>query len=157
MKKNILVTNCIFFIINVTLLIINIKPNNTSSDIISSNKITHKIIYDTIRSTIDKSKLVEAFIQVESTGNNNAVNKYSKASGCLQLMPIMVEDANRISGKNYSLDDRFDRNKSIEMFHIIMEYYNPTYDLHYACKLWNPKSSIGYHRAIEKEYNKLIN
>ena len=75
MKKNILITNCIFFIINITLLIINIKPNNTSSDIKSSNEIIYETIYDTIRSTIDKSKLVEAFIQVESTGNNNAVNK----------------------------------------------------------------------------------
>lgn len=116
------------------------------------------IIYDTVSFYhVNKDKLVEAFIQIESSGKNDAVNSRTKATGCLQLMPVMVDDANRISGKNYSLDDRYNRRKSIEMFHIIMEHYNPNYDLHLACKIWNPKSSVGYHRKIEKKYNELNN
>lgn len=137
-------------------LIFGLKKNSEPNYFSRDEK--YDIIYDTVSFYhINKDKLVEAFIQIESSGSDDAVNEKTKASGCLQLMPVMVNDANRISGKNYSLDDRFNRKKSIEMFHIIMEHYNPNYDLHLACKLWNPKSSVGYHRKIEKKYNELLN
>lgn len=107
--------------------------------------------------TIDKHKLVEAFIQVESEGKNNAVNKTSGATGCLQLMPIQVKEANRLLGRNkYKLSDRLNRQKSIEIFHLIMKHKNPDYDIHLACKIWNPKSKLSYHTKVVKEYEKLI-
>lgn len=106
---------------------------------------------------IDKHKLVEAFIQVESEGNNRAVNKVSGATGCLQLIPIQVKEANRLIGYNkYKLSDRTNRRKSIEIFHVIMQHKNPEYDIHLACKIWNPRSKLSYHTAIEKKYNELI-
>lgn len=106
---------------------------------------------------IDKHKLVEAFIQVESEGDNYAVNKVSGATGCLQLMPIQVKEANRLLGRNkYKLSDRTNRAKSIEIFHLIMRQKNPEYDIHLACKIWNPKSKLSYHTKVVKEYEKLI-
>lgn len=106
---------------------------------------------------IDKHKLVEAFIQVESEGNNRAVNKDSGATGCLQLTNTMILEANRLIGRNkYKLSDRTSRRKSIEIFHVIMQHKNPTYDIHLAAKIWNPRSKLSYHTAIEKKYNELI-
>ena len=106
---------------------------------------------------IDKHKLVEAFISIESNWDNKAVNKKTKATGCLQLMPIQVKEANRLIGYNkYKLSDRTSRRRSIEIFHVIIQHKNPTYDIHLACKIWNPRSKLSYHTAIEKKYNELI-
>lgn len=69
-------------------------------------------------------KLVEALIQVESRGNENAIgdtNLGEPSVGVLQIRPIMVREVNRIlkrtgSEKRYKKKDRFSREKSIEMF-----------------------------------------
>ena len=106
---------------------------------------------------IDKETLVRAFIQVESEGNDKAINRKTNAVGCLQIRKPVIQDANRILGKErYKMSDRTNRAKSVEMFHIMMEHYNPKYDLHLAAKTWNPTSGSAYHRKIEKAYNELI-
>lgn len=69
---------------------------------------------------------VTAVIYVESRGNDSAYNKSEEAVGCLQIRPIMVREVNRkLSIWNapfrYTLDDRWDRQKSIEMFEIMAE------------------------------------
>lgn len=107
--------------------------------------------------TIDKHKLVQAFIRVESSGNDLAINPESKATGCLQQMPIMIREANRLVGYDkYKLSDRTDRSKSVEIFHLIMERKNPDYDIARACIIWNPRGGYKYLLKIEKEYNQLI-
>ena len=69
--------------------------------------------------------LIAAIIQVESSGNDNAVGDGGKAVGAFQIHPIMVEDVNRIAGDTkYTLDDRTNRAKSRAMF--------LTYSRHYA-------------------------
>src|SRR5690606_4876146 len=40
-----------------------------------------------------------------------------------QIWPVMVEEVNRISGKNFTLNDRFDVDKSEEMAFIYLNYY----------------------------------
>ena len=64
---------------------------------------------------------IEATIYVESRGNDSAHNVSEDAVGCLQIRPIMVREVNRLMAidklsKRYSLDDRWSRIKSIEMF-----------------------------------------
>lgn len=104
----------------------------------------------------DKKSLINAFIEVESNGVDSAINKKSGAAGCLQIMPILIDEANRLSGyEKYTLNDRFSREKSEEIFYLIMDKKNPKYDLHLACKIWNPKSKLSYHMAIEKKYKEL--
>tara|TARA_R110000764_G_scaffold56593_2_gene123271 strand:+ start:180 stop:665 length:486 start_codon:yes stop_codon:yes gene_type:complete len=71
---------------------------------------------------------VDAVIYVESRGNDSAVGDNGKAVGCLQMHPIMVREVNRILAKydiptTYTLEDRYSREKSIEMFNIISEEY----------------------------------
>lgn len=106
---------------------------------------------------VDKYKLAEAFAYVESGNNPKAVNKHTKATGVLQIMPIMVEEANRLAGyKKYRLSDRTSKKKSFELFHFIMQHKNPEYDIALACYIWNPNGKVKYVRDIEKKYKELI-
>lgn len=118
------------------------------------------VIHDTIKieNEIDKDKLCEAFAYVESRNNVNAINEKTKATGILQIMPILIDEANRLEGYDkYKLSDRTNKEKSFELFHLIMQHKNPTYDIHLACKLWNPRCKLSYHREIENKYYELIN
>ena len=69
--------------------------------------------------------LLLVLIFIESSGNDKAVN--GEAAGCLQITPILVKDVNRIAGTNFTLEDRFDRKKSIEMAQIYLTYYGKVY------------------------------
>lgn len=69
---------------------------------------------------------VAAVIQVESRGNDNAYCPKEDAVGCLQIRPIMVREVNRILKLNniqmrYTLNDRWSRVRSLEMFEIMAE------------------------------------
>ena len=96
---------------------------------------TQRVIKDTISGEVVSSKthyeptwddFVEAVIYVESRGSDDAYNIKEKAAGCLQIRPIMVREINRKLKKwnapfRYTLDDRWNREKSIEMFEIMAE------------------------------------
>ena len=62
---------------------------------------------------------------VESSGLDNRYNKRSGATGPLQIKQILIDDINRIIGKPhwYVLQDAYSLAESIEMFHIVMDYY----------------------------------
>tara|TARA_R110000868_G_scaffold9795_1_gene48206 strand:- start:7972 stop:8475 length:504 start_codon:yes stop_codon:yes gene_type:complete len=69
---------------------------------------------------------VEAVIFIESKGDDSAYNEKEKAVGCLQIRPIMVRELNRqltISDADfrYTLKDRWNRRKSVEMFEVMAE------------------------------------
>lgn len=107
------------------------------------------------RYTPDWNAFIEALIIVESRGDSEAVGTRNDV-GVLQITPIMINDANRIIGEpRYALDDRTDRDKSIEIFNIIQNHYNPDHDLHFALKIWNSKAPVSYHRAVMTEYDRL--
>jgi len=84
--------------------------------------------------------LIPVLIQVESGGDVNAIGDGGKAVGCLQIHEIMVDDVNRIAEMQgwwdvhnfynydeFTLDDRFDENKSIQMCEYYLEYYYNRY------------------------------
>lgn len=82
--------------------------------------------------------LIKAIEQVESCGRIDAVGDNGKAVGCLQIHKIMVDDINRIVGKDkYTYQDRLNRQKSYEMAEIYFTHYckNMTDDETIAC--WN--------------------
>jgi hypothetical protein len=80
---------------------------------------------------------------VESSGNNLAVGDKGKAVGALQIHPVMVEDINRIlklkkSTKTYTLEDRKDRAKSIQMASIFFQHYvKDLRDYETMARAWN--------------------
>ena len=73
--------------------------------------------------------LLSAIMYVESSYNDSAYNSYEDAVGCLQIRKCMVDDVNRIlrrqkSDLRFTYDDRWLRNKSIQMFGIYCRHYN---------------------------------
>jgi len=93
-----------------------VEEDTTSVEVVSSKTQTE----------LNWNDFVSAVIYVESRGNDSAYNKSEEAVGCLQIRPIMVREVNRkLSIWNapfrYTLDDRWDRQKSIEMFEIMAE------------------------------------
>lgn len=92
--------------------------------------------------TVDTEKkwhaVIEAISMVESTCNPKAVSSDGKYVGYLQISKILVRECNRILGKEtYTYDDRYDKQKSIEMFIIYQERYNPEGNIEKAIRLWN--------------------
>ena len=99
----------------------------------------------------------EALIWVESKGYSNVVGKKDDV-GVLQITPILLQDCNRIVGyEKYYLNDRYDRDKSIEMFNLIQDHYNPQHDFHWALKLWNSGAPLSYHRKVMDKFNEIKN
>jgi len=114
----------------------------------------------------DWDRLVNAIIYVESRGNDSAIGDGGKAVGCLQIHPICVREVNRILRKNdmplvYTLEDRYNRTKSIEMFNIIAEQYECceyTTFIEYAeivARRWNGGTRGDKKRATIKYFNKV--
>ena len=97
----------------------------------------------------------EAVARVESGQNSNAVGDKDDV-GYLQITPICVAEANRISGKKYTLEDRKSIQKSIEIWDIIQDFYNPTHNHHLALKIWNSKAPLSYHTKVMETFNNMI-
>jgi hypothetical protein len=109
---------------------------------------------------IEQPKLVQALIMVESSGKDNAYNASEDAVGCLQIRPIMVREVNRILRKQgdtlrFKLKDRWDRDKSLEMFHIWREYHHPNSTDEVIARNWNGGPD-GYQQESTIKYWKKV-
>lgn len=111
--------------------------------------------------------LIESIMKIESEFNPNVISANGQCVGILQITPIVIKDCNRIlkdfnSNVRYTLKDRLDKNKSIEIFNIIQEYYNPSKNIEKAIRLWNGGSSYSktktekYYQKVIKEYHKRL-
>lgn len=107
------------------------------------------------------SRLITAIATVESQLNEKAVSK--DCVGYLQIRPIVVEECNNIlkqqnSKKRYTLNDRKNKQKSIEMFYMIQEKFNPSNNIEKALWVWNAgpyskKRPSEYIKKVMKAYN----
>ena len=109
---------------------------------------------------IDMLNIINAIMEVESNGRDNAYNESEDAVGCLQIRQTMVNDVNRIltrqgSDLRYTYDCRWNRDKSIEMFNIFIDYYGLTTAEEMA-RCWNggPRGinnpyTLGYWNKVE--------
>ena len=110
--------------------------------------------------------LVHALIIVESQGNDSAVGDThlgSPSIGVLQIRPIMVREVNRIlklkgTEHRYKMSDRWDREKSIEMFLIWKEFHHDDSDYEAIARSWNggpkgPKNprTYNYWKKVEQQ------
>lgn len=108
----------------------------------------------------DLSRLITAIATVESKLNEKAVSK--DCVGYLQIRPIVVQECNNIlkqrnSTKRYTLSDRLNKKKSIEMFYLIQEKFNTSYNVEKALCIWNAgpyskKKPTKYVEKVMKEY-----
>ena len=104
--------------------------------------------------------ITSALIYVESRGNDRAYNSSEEAVGCLQIRPIMVREVNRIlkkTGKEerFDLEDRWDREKSLEMFHIWREYHHPNSTDEVIARNWNGGPN-GFNKESTLKYWKKV-
>ena len=108
--------------------------------------------------------IVKAVISVELNGNDNIlVNKKENAVGVLQIRPIMVREVNFILHKHrFTLTDRWDSVKSVEMFKIYQDKFNPKWNVERAARLWNggrmgmrKKATFRYYKRVLKKYLRL--
>lgn len=100
---------------------------------------------------------ISAIVSVESNGKWDAKGKNNDV-GVLQITPILVRDCNRILGREkYTLADRLDSLKSVEMFNVMQKHYNPQRDYHWALKLWNSGAPLSYHRKVMDKFNEIKN
>lgn len=112
----------------------------------------------------DWGKVIDAIVMVESKGNPKAFNKNGNCAGLLQITPGLVKQCNiwlraKKSKKRYTLADRYNVEKSKEMFVMIQSYYNKTNDVEKAIRIWNGgpgytiKGTNGYLKKVMKYYN----
>lgn len=106
-------------------------------------------------------EIVLGMIQVESNGNDEAYNELEDAVGCLQIRPIMVREVNRIlkmKGEEYrfKMKDRWDREKSLEMFWIWRDYHHPDSDYEIIARNWNGGPN-GYKKKSTEKYWEKVN
>lgn len=93
--------------------------------------------------------VIEALIQVESKGNSKA--QHGASVGVLQITPVLVAECNNIlrrrkSNKRYKLSDRWNKQKSIEMFLLFQSWFNPLRNVEQAIRSWNG----GMHYSIQR-------
>lgn len=133
------------FILCIVLILISVSCSNRGNN----NIFGIDYIIPTKPVISDWDIFVKALIEVESSNNQYAVGK-SNDVGILQITPIYVKEVNRISGKSFTLEDRLSIDKSMEMFNIMQDHYNPSRDINKAIKLHNPKAGNKY---SDKIYN----
>lgn len=119
-----------------------------------------ELVSKSIEPIITEADLIDALINVESRGNDSAIGDLhlvgNEAIGALQIRPIMVREVNRIlkiqkSDKRFKLKDRFDREKTIEMFLVWKNYHHSDDEFEVVARNWNggPK---GYKKANTEKY-----
>ena len=112
-------------------------------------------------SAFNWNKVIDAIIKVESKGNPKAFNPNGDCAGILQITPGLVKQCNiwlkaKKSKKRYTLKDRYNVEKSKEMFIMVQKYYNPSNDIEKAIRIWNggpgytKKGTNGYYKKVMK-------
>lgn len=109
------------------------------------------------------AQVIYAISRVESEGNPKAVSKCGRYVGYLQISEILVRECNRIAGKKeFTYADRYDKQKSIDMFITYMERFNPEGNIEKAIRLWNSgdlncmnhkASTDGYYRRVMNKFS----
>lgn len=101
-------------------------------------------------------RLALAFARVESHDNPNAANTAEDAVGWLQIRPIVIAEANRISGVDmFWPEDRETKSGSFIIFAKIMETKNPELDIRKACRIWNPRGGEKYYREVKEAFDNI--
>ena len=106
--------------------------------------------------------VIQAIAMVESECNPKRVSRNGLYIGYLQISEILVRECNRIAGyKKYTYADRYDKQKSIDMFIDYQECHNPEGNMEKAIRLWNSGDSNcmkrkarteGYYRRVMSQY-----
>lgn len=99
-------------------------------------------------------KVLNAFMFVESNYRTDVVNSLGY-TGILQIGQEMTDEANRINELS-SNPVRFsfpgcalDSLQSVQIWYTVQSYWNKSYSVKRACKVWNPEASNKYYAKIK--------
>jgi hypothetical protein len=117
------------------------------------------------------NNVMDAIIQVESRGNAKAVDKSGTCVGILQMKKCLVDETNNILKRNkderrYTYSDRYNPQKSKEMFVILQSHFNKEQNIERAIRSWNAgfyyekkygwsslqRRTKSYHKKVMKYY-----
>lgn len=156
MKKDIF----IIAYVNVLIFVVCLAWKTISlSNELKATKAELSIAQQEIESITNKDALSEwdvftlALMKVESNYDNAAVSSVG-AKGYFQIMPIYVEEVNRVHKTNYVYEDvvrSFE--KSYEVFTLMQEAHNKDFSMDKALRLHNGNHKW-YHRRV---YNEMSN
>lgn len=76
----------------------------------------------------DWQVLEMAIAFTESRFKKDAIGK-AEDTGVLQIRPIYVDEVNRLSGRDYTIEDALDPCMSLEMFNLMQEHKNPGHSI----------------------------
>jgi len=154
-------------------LFILVSYNHTADPMVVEIPQSNELVVDVVNTSKvnagDIDDLINAMIWVESRGDDSAYCKREEAVGCLQIRPIMLRECNRIlelknSTKRYTLLDRWARDKSIEIFHVVNQYYNKTNSYEAIARSWNggptwaqKSNTKKYWRKVQRKLKKSSN
>lgn len=96
-----------------------------------------------------------ALIEVESENNPKAIGS-GNAGGIFQITPIFIREANKVQSKDtFQLEDRFDIQKSFEIFYAVNNCHNKECSIDKAIKLHNPNASASYRIKIKSKMREI--
>ena len=156
MNKNTLII--VFVNVLIFLVCLAWKAKSLSNEL-TATKAELAIAQQEIESISNKDALSEwdmftlALMKVESNYDNAAVSSVG-AKGYFQIMPIYVEEVNRVHKTNYVYEDvvrSFE--KSYEVFTLMQEAHNKDFSMDKALRLHNGNHKW-YHRRV---YNEMKN
>lgn len=104
-------------------------------------------------------EIMNAIIKVESNGDPLAISPSGKYIGAMQISKIVVDDCNQFAkmkrmNVRYNYNDRFNVQKSKEMFILIQLRYNKNRDIEHGIKIWN--GGCCYNKSSNKVNNYYI-
>ena len=120
------------------------------------------------KNAYDWTRVINAIAQVESGGNPKAHNPNGDCAGLLQIKRCLVQECNNIlkrqkSTKRFTISDRYNAEKSKEMFILIQEHYNKEHSIEKAIRCWNGgfylEKKVGrkcFVQKTEKYYRKVM-
>lgn len=96
-------------------------------------------------------RLIHAVTMVEAKGDSMAYNHVEQAAGLFQIRPIRIEDYNRRTGSNYSLEDMFDYEISKKVFLYYATQIGP-YNFEKIARNWNGSGirTLDYWKRVSK-------
>lgn len=76
---------------------------------------------------LNAKDIYSAIAKVESNFNDFEFNVEEEAYGRYQIRPIYIKDVNRITGRNYSIEDVLDAQKALKIVQIYTKHYASIY------------------------------
>jgi hypothetical protein len=99
----------------------------------------------------DYENLIEQIIQIESSGNPNAYNKRTKATGLMQITPVVVEEFNENnSNTKYSLRDMKNPEKNRRVGTWYLRRLGEHYFEKYSIKPTNDHLAGAYNAGVNR-------